>query len=116
MSEGSIIWRRSVFFDSSAFLPLVNSQDVSHQLTIRILDSITRQRRPRVTSNFVVAEAHALILRRLGRDIGWRFLQTTQHAQMNVVRIESADEERAVEIIERYADKAFSYTDAPALR
>lgn len=64
------------------------------------------------TTNFLVAEAHALHLSRLGRDHAWAFLGGIERSGMTVLRIGEDDERRARAIIELYADKAFSLVDA----
>ena len=59
----------------------------------------------------MLAESHALILARMGRDRAWGFLQAIVTGSTNVIRAEEADERRARAIIEQYQDKAFSYCD-----
>jgi predicted nucleic acid-binding protein len=72
---------------------------------------LANERRPLLTSNLVVAESHALMMRRLGRDIAGRWLAES-YSQFNVV-LEGADDSLAARgILVRYADKAFSYADA----
>ena len=61
------------------------------------------------TSNFVVAETHALILTRLGRDLAADWLHDVPAA---VVRVTEEDESKAQHIILAYQDKEFSYCDA----
>lgn len=65
-----------------------------------------------VTTNFVLAETHALVLARRNRFLAARVLAEIDASPTLVVRAEEGDERRAREIIERYADKAFSLTDA----
>ena len=62
-----------------------------------------------VLSNFIVAECHALLLSRLGPKIArdWLLKQI-----WSIEPITVSDEKKAKEIIERYEDKTFSYTDA----
>jgi predicted nucleic acid-binding protein len=64
------------------------------------------------TTNFVVAEAHALILRRIGRNVARRFVNELRTGVLTVVRVSELDEEHAVAIINRNDDKDFSYVDA----
>jgi hypothetical protein len=64
------------------------------------------------TTNFVLAESHALILARMGRNRAWNFLQAIITGSTNVIRAEEADERRARATIEQYQDKEFSYCDA----
>lgn len=64
------------------------------------------------TSNYVLAETHALLLNRRNRDIAVQFLRATDRGTVKVWRVSEPDELRAREIIERYDDKAFTLTDA----
>jgi predicted nucleic acid-binding protein len=64
------------------------------------------------TTNFVVAETHALILARAGRDAALRALHRIDQSAQITIRIEEPDERRARAILERYHDKSFSLTDA----
>ena len=64
------------------------------------------------TTNFIVAETHALLLRRLGRRVAILFLDEVDHSRMTVVRVSLKDERRAREIITRHDDKDYSLTDA----
>ena len=112
MTDSSVTWRRAIFVDSSAFFVVLNANDSSHRDAQRMLTNSSAQGQVLVTSNFVLAETHALFIRRLGRDTAARVLTTIRAGLAKIIRVEPADEERAVEFIERYADKAFSYTDA----
>jgi predicted nucleic acid-binding protein len=64
------------------------------------------------TSNYIVAEAHSLVLNRLGRRLAARFLAEIDRSPTTVVRVAEEDERRARDILDRYADKDFSLTDA----
>jgi uncharacterized protein len=66
-----------------------------------------------VTTNLVVAETHALLLRRVGRPSALAFVRTVDDPPNVVVR-STRDLERAAERdwLARYADQDFSYTDA----
>lgn len=64
------------------------------------------------TSNFILAETHALLLSRRGRAIALRVLEETDQSPTTMVRVSGADEARAREILRQYDDKRFSLTDA----
>jgi predicted nucleic acid-binding protein len=70
------------------------------------------ERRGLLTSNFIVAETHALLLARLGYTPAAEFLHATERSTLSVERITAADESQARAIIYRYFDKEFSLTDA----
>jgi predicted nucleic acid-binding protein len=60
----------------------------------------------------VVAETHALVLSRLGRDVAFRVLAELDASSTTIVRVSAADELRARHILARYTDETFSLTDA----
>jgi predicted nucleic acid-binding protein len=71
-----------------------------------------RNGRQMITSNFVAAESHALLLNRGGRSIALSFLDSMEKGLAIHVRVTTEDESRAVQIIRGYTDKTFSLTDA----
>lgn len=101
-----------VFMDTSGFYASLNRRDAYHHHAARLFRRAQRERWFLFTTNFVLAESHALILARMGRDRAWTFLQAIVTGRTNVIRAEEADERRARAIIEHYQDKAFSYCDA----
>jgi predicted nucleic acid-binding protein len=103
-----------MFVDSSAYYALIDRRDREHRSALAILERLERQSpRPRIfTSNFVRAEAHALLLNRLGRPAAMRLLMELATGGTTLIRVTAQDERRALEIIERYQDKEFSLTDA----
>jgi len=66
-------------------------------------------RRPRFITNYVEAETHALLLRRLGRGIAREWLLT---GGLTVVPVLPAEEQRAKEILARHTDKDWTLCDA----
>ncbi len=66
-----------------------------------------------VTSNLVVAETHALLLRRMSHRAALMFVADVVAAPTVVVMSTSALEERArIDWLARYDDQPFSFTDA----
>ena len=101
-----------VFVDTSGFYAALNRRDAHHRDAARLLRRARREHWFLFTTNFVLAESHALILARLGRTRAWDFLRATVTGSTNVIRAEEEDERRARAIIEQYQDKDFSYCDA----
>jgi uncharacterized protein len=95
--------------DTSAVYALIDRDDANHRKATAILRSFPRRGLTPVLSNFIVAESHALLLSRLepqaARD--WLLKQIWP-----IEPITPVDESKAREIIQRYEDKTFSYTDA----
>ncbi len=74
---------------------------------------LTDERWQMYTTNVVVAELHALVLARRGREMAGQILMVIDRAPATtIVRVTEHDEREAHEIIRRYADKSFSLTDA----
>ena len=101
-----------VCVDTGGFYASLNRRDAYHREAARLFRRAQREHWFLCTTNFVLAESHALILARMGRDQAWNFLQATITGRTNVIRAEEADERQARAIIEQYQDKEFSYCDA----
>jgi len=95
--------------DTSAVYALIDRDDTYHRKAVTLLRSVPRRGLTPLLTNFIMAESHALLLSRLGAEIArdWLLRQIWP-----VERITPEDEEKAREIIRRYSDKSFSYTDA----
>jgi predicted nucleic acid-binding protein len=111
MSERSAGFARTVFIDSSAYFALTDHRSIDHRSAQTILRRFADAGRRLVTTNFIVAETHALILNRLHRGAALGFLEWLDRSGTVFVRVRTADERRAREIIETYEDKDFSFTD-----
>lgn len=101
-----------VFVDTGGFYASLNRRDAYHREAVRLFRWAQREHWFLFTTNFVLAESHALILARMGRNRAWNFLQAIITGSTNVIRAEEADERRARATIEQYQDKEFSYCDA----
>lgn len=103
---------RRVFVDTSAYFALLDRHDQCHAEAVGILELLVRSRCRLITTSFVLAETHALILTRLNRAIAAAFLREMDGSPTTVIWVAPGDVEQAREIIERYTDKDFSLTDA----
>ncbi len=101
--------RRGVLWDSSAILALLDGDDADHQRAVAVADRVASKRRPSFITNYIEVEAHALLLRKLGRVIAREWLLT---AGLPVLRALPQDEERAKAILGRHTDKDWSLCDA----
>ena len=99
----------SVLWDSSAILALLDADDADHHTAVHVARRIAAEKRPSFITNYIEAEAHALLVRKLGRMIAREWLLTTG---LPVV-LPSPDEERSARaLIARYADKDWTLCDA----
>ena len=101
------------FVDTSAWYPLIVAKHPDHARLGSALRGLIRNHRRLVTTNLVVAETHALVLRRVGRAPALTFLQTVGESPNIVVR-SSRELEAAAERdwLARYDDQDFSFADA----
>lgn len=70
---------------------------------------IAAEARPSFITNYIEVEAHALLVRKLGRGIALKWLLT---GGLPVVRALPAEEQRAKEILTRHPDKDWTLCDA----
>lgn len=103
---------RRVFLDSAAYLALTNPHDAHHGEARACWTELTEGRARTFTTNFVIAETHALFLARLGHSHATAFLRQLGRTTTTLIRVREDDEERARAIIFQYEDKDFSLTDA----
>lgn len=99
----------AVLWDSSAILALLDADDADHERAVKIAGQIASERRPSFITSYIAAEAHALLLRKLGRTLAREWLLT---GGLEVVRVHPQEEDRAREIILRHSDKDWSLCDA----
>ena len=105
--------RGPLFVDTSAWYPLADSLHSDHELLAAALRARVHAGARIVTTNLVLAETHALLLRRAGRDIALTFARTVRQPP-NSVEYSTAEREEAAlsNWLERFSDQRFSLTDA----
>ena len=100
---------RAVLWDSSAVLALLDADDADHPRALAVAREIASERRPSFVTNYIEAEAHALLVRKLGRAIARQWLLA---GGLPVVRVLPAEEQSAREILARHIDKDWTLCDA----
>src|SRR5215216_3703071 len=103
---------RGVFIDTGAFGAFSIEGDANFHAASNIGDAIVAANLITVTTNFIVAETHALVLSRNGRAAALAALDHIDRSTTHIERITAADEVHARSILEQYDDKTYSYTDA----
>jgi len=103
---------RRVLVDTGAFFAGADHREINHAAAEAIRVRLARERWRLFTTNFVVAETHALFLRRLGRYHSALFLSELDRSSTVIERVSVDDETQARAILARYDDHNFSYTDA----
>ena len=100
---------RSVLWDSSAILALLDADDADHTGAVAVARAIAAEARPSFITNYIEVETHALLVRKLGRAIARQWLLT---GGLPVLRVLPTEEQAAREILARHSDKDWSMCDA----
>lgn len=101
-----------LFVDTSAWYPLADRAHRDHAVLAATLRERLHQGGRIVTTNVVVAETHALLLRRAGHRAALAFLKAVRRPPNRIEYITPEREADAVGWIERFADHSFSLADA----
>ena len=102
-----------LFVDTSAWYPLVDRSAPDHAHLAAVLRERITGGWTLVTTNLVLAESHALITRRIGKETALSFLLEVR-APPNIVELSTPEREELAERdwLARFSDQAFSLTDA----
>lgn len=102
-----------VFVDTGAWFALADKSDHYHNRAVQIYPELLNKYRQLMTTNLVVAETYLLIRRALDWRSAITFLENVS-ASPRIARIysEQSTEDSAEEILRRYQDQDFSFTDA----
>lgn len=102
-----------LFVDTSAWYPLVDRSAPDHAHLAAVLRERITSGWILVTTNLVLAESQALIMRRIGKETALSFLLEVRAAP-NVVEYSTPEREERAERdwLARYSDQSFSLTDA----
>ena len=98
-----------IFFDTSAWYALLDKTDSDHASAVEFKDSLNHSI---ITTNYVADEIITLVKSRLGYmnavEIGKKLWNETI---ATLIRVTPSDEKKAWEILVKYRDKSFSFTD-----
>ncbi len=102
-----------LFVDTSAWYVAALSSESQHRKVSEALRNRVQRGTRVVTTNLVVAETHALLLRRTNRKIALTFAREVSRSP-NIVISSSPDyEESAItDWLDKFDDQDFSFTDA----
>jgi len=103
---------RQLFVDTSAYFALTDRRDENHEAAVRIIHQLVRERIELLTTNYIVAETHTLLLNRIGYKTTFQVIEELYKSQTRIYRVREAEERKALEIIRKYTDKEFSLVDA----
>lgn len=112
MSDRFLYPSRRAFVDTSAYFAMTDPDDEHHVEAMAIAAALARRHQQLVTTNFVVAEAHGLVLNRVNRETAAKLVTEIEEGNTVVVRVAARDENRARVIIRQFIDKDYSLIDA----
>jgi predicted nucleic acid-binding protein len=102
-----------LFVDSGAWIALRSQRDQHHAEADRLFREALRRRLPLVTTPLVIAEAHRLILFRVGVQAALRGLDRIDASPSVTIHFAGAEDHRAARRwLERLAPRPITYTDA----
>ncbi len=104
-----------VFVDTSGWAEAVLNNTPDHRAMEAFYKHCIAQRRPLLTSNYVLAEVVALLQARsrASREAIFRLIrQIKQVAHSEIIYIDRDIDDAAWEMLEQYRDKSWSLTDA----
>jgi len=103
----------NVFIDTGGWVALADEDDFHHKDASSLFPSLLKTCKGLITSNLVVAESYILILKGLGHDASVDFLDKINSSPKIICIYSNSDlEKEAEEILKKYRDQDFSYTDA----
>jgi predicted nucleic acid-binding protein len=101
-----------LFVDTSAFIALADKKDKNHSPAALLLKSLSRARRPLITSTHIADEVVTLLRMRIGHAVAVRagdaILDSTW---CRMLEIDAPLRESAWRLFKRYDDQTFSFTD-----
>ncbi len=104
-----------IFFDSWAWIALVDRNDRYHALVVAAFEDMRRRRVAIVTTNVVVYEAYENMRRRLGLPVATKYRDVMGacrfYDMFMLYYVRQEDEDEAMRLAERYPDQDFSLTD-----
>jgi predicted nucleic acid-binding protein len=104
----------SIFVDTSGWLAAINNRDSHYHDVVETYDELVAKGTSFVTSNLVVAEMHALIVRERGASAGCSLLDAIYTDPLyRVVSVDRDLESQATDRwLRRFKESKFSLTDA----
>lgn len=104
-----------IFIDTGAFIALVFKKDDNHEKAKSIFHEIGNKYL-QITSNLVISETYTYLRYHVNYHTAIGFLRQAKKAEnsgfLKVIYSDKKIENRALEILEKYNDQDFSYTDA----
>ncbi len=103
---------RELFVDTGAWVALADQDDKYHERAAREYPDLLKHYRRLVITNLVVAEVYIILRKALGHAAAITFLESIRSSP-RIEKVQSTEELEvgAEDILRRYSDQDFSYTD-----
>jgi len=103
----------TIFVDTGAWFALADKSDEHHQPAIDIFPKLLKSYHHLTTTNLVIAETYILIRRTIGHSPAITFLENIDASPRIMKMYSDRDlEKKAEDILRKYQDQDFSFTDA----
>ncbi|MEA3459469.1 MAG: PIN domain-containing protein [Chloroflexota bacterium] len=104
---------KELFMDTGAWVALADQDDKYHERAAREYPDLLKRYRRLVTTNLVVAETYIILRKALSHAAAITFLESIRGSP-RIDKVQSTEELEieAEDILRRYSDQDFSYTDA----
>jgi len=104
---------RQVFIDSSAWIAVLNTNDVRHAQAAKLYRELLTDNAAFVTTGLILSETQVFLRRRIGYEVAMSFLTSVnESARIKVVFPDLSMERQAKQILRQFTDQDFSLTDA----
>lgn len=109
-----------IFVDTGAFCAFSDRTDKCHAIAVRQFALILKEKRPLITTNFIIDETYTWIRYRLGYNQAMEFLRRIRQSErqkpsLEIISITRNVEDKAARLLEKYSDQDLSFTDAISL-
>jgi uncharacterized protein len=102
-----------IFVDSSAWIALADKDDFHHREAALAYLPILKNYKALITNNLIIAETYVVLLKELGHRAAIQFLERIKASpRIKILFSNESIETEAQEMLSKYADQDFSYTDA----
>lgn len=103
----------AIFVDASAWIALADRDDSNHKKAAKVYPSFLTTNNRLITSNLVIAETYIILLKELGHEAAFAFLERVKTSP-RITRVYASEdiESEAQVMLGKYRDHEFSYTDA----
>ena len=104
--------RRDVFVDTSGYYALIDKRDAEHARARAMVQTVARQGRKLVVTDYVVSETVTLARARSGTNAALRVLDLIeQSVVLRVERIDAARFDDTRSFFRKHADRDYSFAD-----